>query len=165
LLQLGVPVKVDWSIARGLGYYTGIVFETTLVAMPELGSICSGGRYDQLCSRFGKGDLPGVGGSIGIDRLLAADLWQAAKKSKVLVATADIASQAYGIKVADAIRADGRSVHLCINSPKLAKQLQFASKHGFDAVAIVGQEEMDAGCYTLKDLATGEQEKVKLPTA
>jgi len=162
LTQLNVPFKVDWSIARGLGYYTGMVFETMLTAAPELGSICSGGRYDKLCSRFGKGDLPGVGGSVGVDRLLAAELWSPTKSRKVFVATADKTAQTYAMEVAALLRNRGEQVHLGVGSPKLAKQMQFAAKHGFDAVAIVGEQEMQTKSYTLKTLSTGEQEVVAL---
>ncbi len=163
LQQLGVPIKVDWSIARGLGYYTGVVFETTLTSLPELGSICSGGRYDQLCGRFGKGDLPGVGGSVGVDRLLAADLWKPKTEAKILVATADKEAQSYALLVAESLRQSAaKPVHVYLGSPKLAKQLQFAAKHGFEAVAIVGQKEMQTKSYTLKTLATGVQETMKI---
>jgi histidyl-tRNA synthetase len=162
LKELGVPAKVDWSIARGLGYYTGIVFETSLEQMQELGSICSGGRYDNLGSRFGKGDLPGVGGSLGVDRLLASELISAEPRKKIMVATADKESEAYGLKVATSLRAGGHAVHLAVGSPKLAKQMQFAAKHGFDSVAIVGHNEMQTQSYTLKHLDSGKQETVKI---
>src|SRR5690606_26763903 len=122
---------LDLSVARGLGYYTGIVFETTLDDLPGLGSICSGGRYNDLASRFTTRELPGIGGSVGLDRLLAGmeELnligSRSVKLAFVAVATQD--AWDYGFSILDNLRDKGIAADIGL-VPKLANQFRHADR-------------------------------------
>ena len=102
---------VDLKIARGLAYYTGIVFETTLDDLPGFGSVCSGGRYNNLCDRFSSRELAGVGGSIGLDRLVAGlvELNRVSESSRhgVFVAVADEEARSFAVEVVNMLRQAG----------------------------------------------------------
>ncbi|WP_213437457.1 MULTISPECIES: histidine--tRNA ligase [Lysobacteraceae] len=168
LQALGVPESryaLNLSIARGLDYYTGIVYETTLDAHPQIGSICSGGRYDNLASHYTKSKLPGVGISIGLTRLFFqlqdAGLVSTADSSvDVLVALMDDALLPDALAVSQRLRAAGLNVETQLEPRKLAKQLQYADRAGIRFVAIRGEDEVARGVVAVKDLRRGEQFEV-----
>ena len=168
LRALGVPehrYALNLSIARGLDYYTGIVYETTLDAHPEIGSVCSGGRYDDLASHYTKSKLPGVGISIGLTRLFYqlrdAGIVAAADSSvEVLVALMDDAMLADALALSQRLRAAGINVETQLEPRKLAKQLQYADRAGIRLVVIRGEDEAARGVVAVKDLRRGEQFEV-----
>jgi len=152
-------VVVDPSIARGLDYYTGMVLESFLDDLPTLGSICSGGRYDNLAGLYTKQSLPGVGASLGIDRLLAG-LEELGKISAVetpadvLLVFFDEAHLADYLRIAAALRAAGVAVELFPEPKRVGQQLKHADKKGFPAALIIGSDEFASGTAQLKNLAT-----------
>ncbi|MCJ0824467.1 histidine--tRNA ligase [Luteimonas sp. 50] len=168
LKALGVPESryaLNLSIARGLDYYTGIVYETTLDAHPEIGSICSGGRYDNLASHYSKSKLPGVGISIGLTRLFfqlqEAGIVPTAESSvEVLVALMDEARLADALSLSQQLRAAGFNVETQLEPRKLAKQLQYADRAGIRFAVIRGDDEAARGVVAVKDLRRGEQFEV-----
>ena len=156
---------LNLSIARGLDYYTGVVYETTLDAYPQIGSICSGGRYDNLASHYSKSKLPGVGISIGLTRLFyqlrEAGLVGAAGSSvDVMVALLDDAGLEAALATSQRLRAAGLNVETQLESRKLAKQMQYADKAGIRFVAIRGEDEAARGVVAVKDLRRGQQFEV-----
>lgn len=171
LQALGVPENrfgINLSIARGLDYYTGTVYETTLDAHPQIGSVCSGGRYDNLASHYSKSSLPGVGISIGASRLFwqlreAGLIHTAASTVDVLVALLDEAGFTEALALSQQLREAGFRVETQMEVRKLAKQFQYADRAGIRFVALRGEGERADGTVTLKDLPRGEQ--VTLPLA
>jgi histidyl-tRNA synthetase len=165
--SLGVPdesFRVDLRIARGLGYYTGTIYETTLTDHRDLGSVCSGGRYDDLASYFTNDKLPGVGISIGLSRLVFVLLERgvltsgAATPARVLVTVMDSSRTAECLAVAARLRADGVATEVFLEHKKgLGDQLKYASKKGFPFVVIAGPDELDAGVVKLKDMSAGTE--------
>ncbi len=152
-------VKVDLSIARGLDYYTGTVFETFLAEIPEIGSVCSGGRYDDLASIYTKQRLPGVGASLGIDRLLAAleeigKLDAAAAAPSILMTMFDGSRSADYVGLAAMLRRGGLSVELYPEAKKLASQLKYADRKGHRLAVIIGDSEWETGTAQVKDMAS-----------
>lgn len=152
-------VVLDPSITRGLDYYTGMVFETTLDALPEIGSVCSGGRYDELASLYTARKLPGVGASVGLDRLMAAleALGTPAlseRDSSVLVLNLDESLGGMYQRIASDLRALGLSVELYPEQRKLAQQFGYAEKKGIRFAIVLGREEMEKNVLGVKDLAT-----------
>lgn len=168
LKALGVDESryaINLSIARGLDYYTGVVYETTLDAYPQIGSICSGGRYDNLASHYSKSKLPGVGISIGLTRLFyqlrEAGLVGAADSSvDVLVALLDDAGLEAALAMSQRLRAAGLNVETQLEPRKLAKQMQYADKAGIRFVAMRGEDEATRGVVAIKDLSRGQQFEV-----
>ncbi|HVW82512.1 MAG TPA: histidine--tRNA ligase [Candidatus Paceibacterota bacterium] len=167
--SMGVPPErytIDLSIARGLSYYTGSVFETALDEHPDLGSIASGGRYDGLASAYTKEAYPGVGISIGVSRLLArlikAGIVEAKAQTpaKVLVTTAERERLAEYLNYAKELRAAGVAAEIYLEEKPLDKQLAFANKKGFPYALIAMQEHFAKGVVVLRDLATGEQKEL-----
>ena len=158
----GVPdgrVVVDPSIARGLDYYTGIVLESFLDDLPALGSICSGGRYDDLAGLYTKQHLPGVGASLGIDRLLAGleELGRTATvetPAEVFLVHFDERHLADYLRIATAIRAAGMAVEFFPEAKKVGQQLKLAAKRGFPAALVIGSDEFAAGTAQFKNLST-----------
>ena len=158
----GVPdgrVVVDPSIARGLDYYTGIVLESFLDELPALGSICSGGRYDNLAGLYTKQPLPGVGASLGIDRLLAGleELGRLAAvetPAEVFLVHFDERHLADYLRIATAIRAAGMAVEFFPEAKKVGQQLKLAAKRGFPAALVIGSDEFAAGTAQFKNLAS-----------
>src|SRR5690606_24960515 len=147
-------------IARGLDYYTGVVVETILGDLPEIGSVASGGRYDNLAGLYTNQKLPGVGASLGLDRLLAAlekleRLPTAKTPAPVLICMFDAARRNDYLKLAAQLRAAGVGVEVYPEAKKLGKQLQYADKQGFKAALIAGENEFAAGEFQVKDLAAG----------
>ena len=156
---------INLSIARGLDYYTGIVYETALDAYPQIGSICSGGRYDNLASHYSKSKLPGVGISIGLTRLFyqlrEAGLVRTADSSvDVLVALLDDAGLDAALAMSQRLRAVGLNVETQLEPRKLAKQLQYADKAGIRFVAMRGEDEAAREMVAIRDLRRGEQFEV-----
>ena len=163
---LGLPddaYVIDLTIARGLDYYTGTVYETQLVERPEVGSICSGGRYDNLASTFTKQKLPGVGISIGLTRLLSR-LFEAkvltpgaATPASVLVTTMDRSRLADYLAIAARLRTAGVDTEVFTEPKKMGDQLKYADKKGFRYAVIAGEDEFATGTITLKNLSEGTQ--------
>jgi histidyl-tRNA synthetase len=158
----GVPdtaFSFDLGVVRGLDYYTGTIYETTLVDHPEVGSICSGGRYDDLASYFTNTKLPGVGISIGLSRLFArlrdAKLLRppARTPAEVLVTTMEGEDIARYQAMARELREAGINTELYLEPAKLKKQLEYAEKKGFRVALIAGSTEFAAGQVQVKDLA------------
>jgi histidyl-tRNA synthetase len=168
LRAMGVPetrYAINLSIARGLDYYTGIVYETTLDAHPQIGSICSGGRYDDLASHYSKSRLPGVGISIGLTRLFfqlrEAGLIATADSSvDVLVTLLDEPGIDQALALSQQLRAAGFNVETQLEPKKLAKQLQYADRAGIRFVVIRGEDEAARDVVAVKDLRRGEQFEV-----
>ena len=166
LAAFGVPEEnfaVDLTIARGLDYYTGTVYETTLLDHPEIGSVCSGGRYDNLAGYYTDKQLPGVGISIGLTRLfyvldeqglLNPELPSAPADALVLPMTEDPAP---AIKLAQQLRAGGIRVQLYGEQKKFKQKMSYADKLGVPYAVLLGEDEVAAGKCSVKDMRTGEQ--------
>ncbi|MBO5147781.1 MAG: histidine--tRNA ligase [Clostridia bacterium] len=157
---------VNLKIARGLDYYTGTVYETMLCDYPQLGSICSGGRYDELASNYTKQSLPGVGISIGLSRLFyqlnevgAIQYSNKCTPTEILFIPMSDTVQ-YTLERATEFRNAGYSVEVYMNDGKMAKKLTYANKLGIPYVVIIGADEKESGVFNLKDMATGEQHKI-----
>ncbi|MEI6257619.1 MAG: HisS family protein, partial [Planctomycetota bacterium] len=159
--QAGVPdgrIVVDPSIARGLDYYTGIVLESFLDDLPGLGSICSGGRYDNLAGLYTKQSLPGVGASLGIDRLLAGleelgRLKLVETPAEVFLVYFDEAHRADYLRIAASLRAAGMAVEFYPEARRVGQQLKVAVKKGFRVALVIGSDEFASGTAQLKNLA------------
>ena len=169
MTALGMPAdayRIDLSIARGLDYYTGTVYETELVDRPEVGSICSGGRYDNLATAFTRQRLPGVGISIGLTRMLARLLEAgvlkpaAATPATVLVTTMDRSRLADYLAMARALRQAGIDTEVYTEPKKLGDQFKYADRKGFRFAVVAGADEFAADTVQVKDLASGEQQTV-----
>lgn len=152
--------KINLSIARGLGYYTGIVYETTLDALPSLGSVCSGGRYDNLTQNFSKEHMSGVGASIGLDRLLSGleelNLMQGNQNSADALLIA-LNSLEYGYRAAKKLRDLGLKIEIYPELTKPKKSFSYANNKNYKFVVIIGEEEEQKNTYTLKNMESGEQ--------
>ena len=157
-------VEFDPSIARGLDYYTGTVFEMFIVDKPEFGSICSGGRYDGLVDQFSKESLPAVGGSIGIDRLLDAlvdmDVLPKTSAIQALILNLDEQFAQKYIELASELRAHQVNVELYYSPAKLDKQFKYAESKQIPYAIIVGEAEIAHSTVQLKNLQTRQQEEV-----
>jgi histidyl-tRNA synthetase len=158
-------LHLDLSIARGLDYYTGTVYETFLQDLPGIGSVCSGGRYDDLAGLYTKQKLPGVGSSLGLDRLLAAmdDLTMLPKASTpapVLVVQFDAGRLGDYQKMARSLRAGEIGVEVYPEAKKVGKQLEYAEKRGFRVALIAGPDEFAQGTWKVKDLRRREENAV-----
>ncbi|QWP75874.1 histidine--tRNA ligase [Lysobacter sp. K5869] len=165
---LGVPESnyaLNFSIARGLDYYTGTVYETTLNDYPQLGSICSGGRYEDLASHYTKSKLPGVGISIGLTRLFwqlqEAKLVSTADSSvQVLITQMDDAHLPQCLALASELRAAGLNTEVVMEASKLGKQFKYADRAGIRFVVVLGENEIAKGTATVKDLRREDQFEV-----
>lgn len=158
----GTRVRVDLSIARGLDYYTGTIYETFVLGREEYGSIMSGGRYDTLLGLFLKESVPAVGISLGIDRLLTLlgdmDALDARRGvGDLFAALVDPSSQTWIQEVARALRKQGLKVEVSLKDQKIGKQLRYAERKGYRWVLLAGPEEAASGQVSLKDLETGHQ--------
>ncbi|MFT4647350.1 MAG: histidyl-tRNA synthetase [Glaciecola sp.] len=164
----GVPesaLAFDLSIARGLDYYTGIVVETFLDDLPGIGSCCSGGRYDDLASVYTKQTLPGVGASLGVDRLLAAMeelglIEESFSGAPVLLAYFDKARGQDYLALAQELREAGLGVELYPDAKKLGAQLKYADRRGHRVAVIIGGDEWEKGTAQVKDLRDGASQEV-----
>jgi histidyl-tRNA synthetase len=159
--RLGIADRlvVDPAITRGLDYYTGIVFETFLTKLPEIGSVCSGGRYDDLAGLYSKQRLPGVGASIGLDRLMAAleELGLStptAQAADAIVLCLSEQLTGHYHAIAEKLRAAGLRAEVYPETKKLGQQFSFAEKKGIPAAIICGEAEYAAGAVNVRDLAT-----------
>ena len=157
----GTRLKLDPSIARGLDYYTGVVVETLLDELPAIGSVASGGRYDNLAGLYTNQKLPGVGASLGLDRLLTAlqelgRLETAKTPAPVFIAMFDAKRRNEYLKLAAQLRAAGLGIEVYPEPKKLGKQLQYADRQGFRAAVIIGEAEFTAGQCQVKDLQSGD---------
>ena len=165
---VGIPpdrIELDVSIARGLDYYTGTIYETFLTQLPGIGSVCSGGRYDNLAGLFTKQSLPGVGASLGLDRLLAAmeELGlcdNSTTPAPVLIVHFDAAHAGDYLRVARELRAVGIATEVYPDPKPIKKQLKYADRKGFRLAIIAGADEFAAGNWQVKDLTKGEQQTV-----
>ncbi len=163
-------LALDISIARGLDYYTGVIFETFLGELPDIGSVCSGGRYDNLAELFTKTRLPGIGASLGLDRLLVAMeelglIPPAATPAQVLLTQFSADALPDYLKLARQLRRAGLGVELYPEAKKLGKQLQHANRRGHRLAVIAGPDELAAGECQIKDLASGESRTTPLAEA
>jgi len=166
--QMGVPESgyaLNFSIARGLDYYTGTVYETVLTSHPEIGSICSGGRYENLASHYSKSKLPGVGISIGLTRLFwqlrEAGLIAAAESTvDVLVSQMDAERLPDYLAIAAELRAGGINTEVQMEATKLGKQFKYADRAGIRFVLVVGEDEANRGVVAVKDLRRESQFEV-----
>jgi histidyl-tRNA synthetase len=176
----GVPenrIRIDLSIARGLDYYTGTIYETFLTgtygegseskSLEGFGSVCSGGRYDNLAGLFTRQTLPGVGASLGLDRLIAAMeamrhplLTGQTTPAEVLVVNFDETRLGDYQRLARTLRAAGVNVEVYPDSRKIGQQLGYAEKRGFKFAVIAGPTEFEHGVWKLKDLARREETTV-----
>ena len=166
----GIPegrIAIDLSIARGLDYYTGTIYETFLDDLPKIGSVCSGGRYDNLASLYTKQVLPGVGASLGVDRLLAAmeelkHPWMTGQNTPAPVLVLQFDSKYLGDyqRVARVLRAAGIGTEVFPEVKRLKAQFEYADKRGFKAAVIAGETEMSQGVWKVKDLTKREETMV-----
>ena len=174
LADFGVPQEnfaVDLTIARGLDYYTGTVYETTLLDHPEIGSVCSGGRYDNLAEYYIDKQLPGVGISIGLTRLfyvlgeqhmLNGDMNTAPADALILPMTADLSP---AIRLATAFREQGIRTQLYLEQKKFKAKMSYADKLAIPYAVFLGEDEIAQGLCSVKDLRTGVQETLSAEAA
>ena len=167
LAAFGVPedhFAVDLTIARGLDYYTGTVYETTMLDHPEIGSICSGGRYDNLAEYYTDKQLPGVGISIGLTRLffvledqgyLNGEMNTAPADALILPMTDDLSP---AIAFAARLRQEGVRAQLYTEQKKFKQKMSYADKLAIPYVVFLGEDEISKGAVSVKDMATGEQQ-------
>ena len=160
-------LTLDVSIARGLDYYTGVIFETTIDSLPGIGSVCSGGRYDNLAGLFTNQPLPGIGASLGLDRLLAAMeelgiIDRTATTAPVFLPFFDAARQTDYLRIATALRHAGIGCELYPEPKKLGVQLKYADRRGFRLAVIAGGDEFETGVVQVKNLVTGDRIDVPL---
>ena len=170
LAAFGVPeanFAVDLTIARGLDYYTGTVYETTLLDHPEIGSVCSGGRYDNLAGYYTERQLPGVGISIGLTRLFYVLDEQGLLNPQLPTAPCDAlvlpmtSEPGEAIALAEALRSAGLKVQLYGEAKKFKQKMAYADKLGVPFAVLLGEDEIAEGVCSVKNMTTGEQ--VKLP--
>lgn len=172
IIGLGVSdtnVEIDPTIARGLDYYTSTVFEITISAMPELGSVCGGGRYDSLIDQFSDESVSAVGGSIGIDRLFDA-LFESGivaneANAKVLILNQDQTLESVYVQAATQLRQAGINTDLYYESVKLDKQFKYAENKKIPYAIIIGEDERARGVVKLKNLQTRDQQELTLEEA
>jgi histidyl-tRNA synthetase len=156
---------IDLSICRGLDYYTGTVYETFLKDLPEIGSVCSGGRYDNLTGRYTKQSLPGVGASLGLDRLLAAmeelKLLPKASTPAPVIITQFVEERIGDYqRVGRMLRATGIGAEVFPDAKKIGAQFQYAERRGFKVALVAGPSEFADGNWKVKDLAKREERTV-----
>ena len=163
---LAENVKVDLSIARGLDYYTGTIYETFLLDLEGIGSVMSGGRYDGLLEMFGAAD-PAVGISLGVDRLFAALVElklveETPSPTRALVVLFDADGRKAAYEVGALLREAGINAEVFLGKAKMRKQFKYADQRGIPYVIVAGPDERAAGVVTVKTLATGDQQTVAL---
>jgi histidyl-tRNA synthetase len=164
-LKLSTEIELDLTLARGLNYYTGAILEVKAKDV-EMGSICGGGRYDDLTGIFGLKDVSGVGVSFGADRIcdvlnqLNAFPEEAMNTTKLLFVNFGGKEEKYCLPLVKKAREAGISAELYPDAAKMKKQMGYANDRKIPFVALVGEDEMNEGCITLKDMTTGEQEKL-----
>ena len=166
LKGFGVPethYKIDISLARGLDYYTGTVYETYLTDHPEVGSVCGGGRYDNLAEYYTDRKMPGVGLSIGLTRLFFILQEQSLLNENFMSAPADVLiipmtdDLSHSVELATSMREAGLRVQIYSENKKFKVKVSYADKLGIPFVVFLGEDEIDKGLITVKDMASGEQ--------
>ena len=174
LAAFGVPethFAVDLTIARGLDYYTGTVYETTMLDHPEIGSICSGGRYDNLAEYYTDKQLPGVGISIGLTRLFFVLEDQGYLNEEMVTAPADVLilpmteDLAPAISFATQLRQAGVRAQLYTEQKKFKQKMTYADKIGVPYVAFLGDDEISKNAVSVKDMTTGQQDTLPVDQA
>ena len=174
LADFGVPEEnfaIDLSIARGLDYYTGTVYETEMTAHPEIGSVCSGGRYDDLAGYYTDKKLPGVGISIGLTRLFYVLNEQGMLSDETVSAPADalvipMAEElGYAIAAATALRDAGIRTQLYCEQKKFKAKMSYADKLGIPYVILIGEDEIAENIVAVKNMQSGNQEKLSFSDA
>lgn len=159
--------RIDLTIARGLDYYTGTVYETNIIGYENIGSICSGGRYDNLAEYYTKQNLPGVGISIGLTRLFYVlnelDLIKIEKTSisKAVIVTMGV-DFGEGVKVSNALREAGIKNEIYAEDAKTKNKFSYVDNLNIPYCIVIGQNEIDKNMYTLKNMTTGEQEMLSI---
>jgi histidyl-tRNA synthetase len=158
-------LRLDLSIARGLDYYTGTIYETFLTDLSGIGSVCSGGRYDNLAGLYTKQQLPGVGSSLGLDRLLAAMeelnlLPKETTPAPVLLVQFTAERLGEYQHMARTLRAQGVGVEVYPEAKKVGPQLKYAEQRGFRVALLAGPDEFAQGTWKLKDLGSREETTV-----
>ena len=159
--------RIDLTIARGLDYYTGTVYETNIIGYENIGSICSGGRYDNLAEYYTKQNLPGVGISIGLTRLFYVlnelDLIKIENSSisKAVIVTMGV-DFGEGVKVSNALRENGIKNEIYAEDAKTKNKFSYVDSLNIPYCIVIGQDEVDKKMYTLKNMATGEQEMLSI---
>lgn len=170
VVAFGIPesnFKIDLKIARGLDYYTGTVYETMLTDYPGLGSVCSGGRYDNLAEYYTNKKLPGVGISIGLSRLYAyltsenVIVPEESSTAKVLIVPM-VENMTEIFKIANEIRKKDINTEVCYNRKNMKSMLNYANKLKIPYVVFVGEDEINNNVLTLKNMNTGNQEQIKI---
>jgi len=157
--------KIDVAIARGLDYYTGTVFETMLPDLPNYGSVCSGGRYDNLAELYTKQQLPGIGASLGLDRLLACMeklemLPSAQSPAQVLVTLFDQKYLSEYLVLAAALRRAGFATEVYPEPRKIGQQFKYADRKGFEFALVAGENEFTENCVQIKNMRNGDQTRI-----
>ena len=174
LADFGVPEEnfaIDLSIARGLDYYTGTVYETEMTAHPEIGSVCSGGRYDDLAGYYTDKKLPGVGISIGLTRLFYVLSEQGMLSDETVSAPADVLvipmaeELGYAIAAATALRDAGIRTQLYCEQKKFKAKMSYADKLGIPYVILIGEDEIAENVVAVKNMQSGNQEKLSFSAA
>ena len=174
LADFGVPEEnfaIDLSIARGLDYYTGTVYETEMTAHPEIGSVCSGGRYDDLAGYYTDKKLPGVGISIGLTRLFYVLNEQGMLSDETVSAPADALvipmaeDLGYAIAAATALRDAGIRTQLYCEQKKFKAKMSYADKLGIPYVILIGEDEIAENVVAVKNMQSGNQEKLSFADA
>lgn len=167
--EVGIPeenLRINLAIVRGLDYYTGSVFETIISDYPEVGSVFSGGRFDNLIGIFTQKDIPAVGASIGIDRVFSAmeTLKMLPKEniiSQVLLTVFDKSNEKQSLRIANELRKSGTNTEVYFGGGDLSKQLKYADRKGIPFVIIFGPQELQKNTVILKDLKTRTQKEIQ----
>ncbi len=163
-VEIKADVEIDQALARGLNYYTGAIIEVKAKDV-NIGSVCGGGRYDDLTGIFGLPGVSGVGVSFGADRIYDVleemNLFPEHQKgtTEVMLANFGKKESEFALRVLEVLQNSGISAELYPDAAKMKKQMQYANRKGVHYVMLIGEEEMKAGHYTLKDMETGEQTK------
>ena len=166
-LNISIDIKLDLTLARGLSYYTGAIFEVKALDA-EIGSITGGGRYDDLTGIFGLKNVSGVGISFGADRIFDVmnqlDLFPADTKAttQILFVNFGTKEEKFCLSLLQSLRQQGINAELYPDAAKMKKQMTYADKKGIPFVALVGENEIQSGTVALKNMQTGEQENVKV---
>jgi len=155
-------LELNPALARGLDYYTGLIFEVVLTNNSDLGTVCAGGRYDNLCSMFCKEEFSGTGVAFGFERMMEALLERkmlddVPLNAQVLVVQFGKATVIDNLKLVTQLRQAGLATELSFEDSKLGKQFKYADKKNIPFVLVQGSEELDNGVVVLKDMKTGDQ--------
>ena len=164
ILGISSSVKIDLTVARGLDYYTGTVYETILNKYPEIGSVCSGGRYDDLAGYFSNQKFPGVGISIGLtrlfDQLKDKDVLYIEDQTPTVVLILPLTeNREYSLKLADTLRENFIPTEIAPFG-NMKKSLNYANKLKIPYVVFIGEDEIRKGIYKIKDMESGEQKEI-----